>query len=85
MGGEEEEMRLDGWLKLSEITTDPLQQVENTTRISGDLGCMAECRPWLCSQWREFFSFTFILFISVSKHFKRGGEKKKFRRQIRTP
>lgn len=28
VGAEEEEMSLDGWLELSEITADPLQQVE---------------------------------------------------------
>lgn len=38
VGVKEEEMRLDGWLKLSEITTDPLQQVENTSGASGALG-----------------------------------------------
>lgn len=67
MGVKEEEMSLDGWLKRSEITADPLQQDENTTRISGALRCMAKYQPQLCSQWRESFSFTFILFISVAK------------------
>lgn len=72
VGVKEEEMRLDGWLKLSEITAGPLQQVEKTTRISGALGCMAEYRLQLCSQWPEFVSLTFSLFISVSKYFYRG-------------
>lgn len=68
-------MRLDGWLKLSEITADLLQQVENTTsRISGALGCIAEYRPQLCSQWLEFFRFNSSF---LSQNTCRQGENKK--------
>lgn len=71
----EGEMRLDGWLKLSEITADLLQQVENTTsRISGALGCIAEYRPQLCSQWLEFFRFNSSF---LSRNTCRQGENKK--------
>lgn len=68
-GVKEKEMGLDGWVKLSEITTEPLQQVENTTRISRALQCMAESWPQLCSLWVESLNFTSARFISVSKYF----------------
>lgn len=63
VGVKKEEMRLDGWLKLSEITTEPLQQVENTNTISGGLKCMAESWPQLCSQWLHSFSLACIHLI----------------------
>ena len=63
-GGEEGRKRRWAWMvgwNCLEITADPLGQVENTTRISGAF------RMHGCSQWRD--TFTFTLFISVSKIF----------------
>lgn len=67
VGGKEEEMRLDGGLKLPEITTEPLQLLETINTISWVLGCRVESWPQFCSQWLKTFSFAFVPFISVSK------------------
>lgn len=66
-GVSEEEMRLDGWLKLSEITADLLQQDENTTGISRALD--AWMNPGHSSAARVFPVLPLTLFISVSKNF----------------
>lgn len=74
VGVQEEEMSLNGWLKLSEITVDPLQQVGNTTRISGAFRCMAGYRP----QWREFFFRYYLcsLHFCLKILYRRGKKKK---------